>query len=322
MSGSFFECVDAGSENCPCYLSETNDCMTCTRLQGLGYCDCKWVGVCIYNEFMWNKESAKNPRVDIDVEIVSKKMFGDQVMVLVLQTNKYLSQRFKYPGTYVFIRHSEDIEMYNVPMSIMYVDTIKDQIHIAVKVISAKTKRLLEAKTKLKLRGPYRNGILGLKHLENAVNGNMLILGKSMGVAPAIKLAKYYNIKSSIDFVADLNRLECNFIEPYLKDTHTKVHYMNFKNSQDLDLIKSMVKKKDYDAIVMFTSDKYIAIFDELLKSVNYKKDYAVINNFNMCCGEGVCGACSYMTENGEVIKMCKCQMKGKEVLKRRPIHV
>lgn len=322
MSGSFFECVDAGSENCPCYLSETDDCMTCTRLKGLGYCDCKWVGVCIYNEFMWNNKQAKNPRVDIDVDIVSRKMYGDKIMILVLQTNKYLSQRFKYPGTYVFIRNSQDIEMYDVPMSIMHVDTIKDQIHIAVKIISAKTKRLLEAKTKLKLRGPYRNGILGLKHLDHAIGGKILVLCRSMGVAPAIKLTEYYNTKSSVDFVADINRIGCNFIEPYLDHIKANVHYMNFKEEQDLEIIKMMVEKKKYDAIIMFTSDKYITIFDEMLNSINYKNDYAIINNFNMCCGEGVCGACSFMTESGEVIKMCKCQMKGKEVQKRRPINV
>lgn len=318
---SFLECIDAGSENCPCYLSETNDCMTCTRLQGLGYCDCKWTGVCIYNEYMWNNKKAKNPRQNIDVEIVSKKMFG-QVMVLVLQTNKYLSQRFKYPGTYVFIRHSEDTEMYNVPMSIMYVDTDKDQIHIAVKIISSKTKRLLEAKTNLKLRGPYRNGILGRKHLDNAEGGNLLILCRNMGIAPTIKLIKYYDLKSNIDLVADINTLESNYAEPYLNETNANVHYMNFDDSQDINLIKSMINEKNYDAIALFTSDKHIAFFDEMLKTTKYKNDYSIINNFNICCGEGVCGACSFMTESGEVIKMCKCQMKGKEILKRRPINV
>ena len=27
-------CIDAGSENCPCLLAESGDCITCSRLKG------------------------------------------------------------------------------------------------------------------------------------------------------------------------------------------------------------------------------------------------------------------------------------------------
>lgn len=322
MGGSFFECIDAGSENCPCYLSLTDDCMICTRLKGLGYCDCQWTGVCIYNEFIWNRREAKNPREDTEVKIVDKKIYKDQIVVFILETNKYLSQRFKYPGTYVFIRNPLDKEMYDVPISIMYVDTEKNHIHIAVKIISAKTKRIMDAESTLIIRGPYRNGILGLKNLKNAIGGNMLVLCKSMGIAPAVKMIKHYDENCKIDVIADINRLAFNFAESYLTDCRASLKYMNFKVSEDLDSIKAMIKEKSYDAVVIFASEKYIALFDELFKSIDYKTDYAVVNNFNMCCGEGVCGACSFMTEKGEVVKMCKCQMKGEEVLKRRPKYV
>ncbi len=319
MEGSFFECVDAGSENCPCYLSLTNDCMTCTRLKGLDYCDCRWTGVCIYNEYIWNRKQAKNPRNEIKVKIIDKKTYDDQVVVYILKTDKYLAQRFKYPGTYIFVRNPEDQMMYDVPISIMYVDVEKDEIHIAIKIISVKTKKIMEANETLIIRGPYRNGLLGLKSLKNVMNGKMLILCKSMGIAPAVKLIKYFDKNCEMDLIADRNRLSCSFAEAYLSDTQVNIQNMNFKNQKDLDFIKTMVIKRKYDEIVILTSDKYIRIFDDLLKSIPYNNVYAVVNNFNMCCGEGVCGACSFMTEEGEVIKMCKCQMKGEEVAKRGP---
>lgn len=322
MGDSFFECVDAGSENCPCYLALTNDCMTCSRLQGQDYCDCSWVGVCIYNEFIWNNKKAKNPREEIETKIINKKTFDKQVVVFELETSQYLSQRFKYPGTYIFVRSPEDHAMYDVPISIMSVDSERDRIHIAIKIISAKTKKIAAADKTLIIRGPYRNGILGLNKIKNAVGGKMLVLCKSMGIAPAVNFIEYYNESSKIDLISDINRLPYNFAREYLKDCETQIRYLNFKDLNDLEYIKSLVKQKKYDSIMLFTSDKYISIFDALLKSIDENQEYAVVNNFNICCGEGVCGSCSVTTKEGKVVKMCKCQMSGKEVFERGQKHV
>ncbi|NFG18899.1 sulfide/dihydroorotate dehydrogenase-like FAD/NAD-binding protein, partial [Clostridium botulinum] len=43
------DCIDAGSEYCPCHLAETGDCILCSQLSGKKFCDCiNWKGVCIY----------------------------------------------------------------------------------------------------------------------------------------------------------------------------------------------------------------------------------------------------------------------------------
>ena len=317
MDGSFFECVDAGSENCPCYLALTNDCMTCTRLKGLDYCDCRWAGVCIYNEFIWNGKQVKNPREDILAKIVNRDEYNNEVVVFTLKAGKYLTQRFEYPGTYIFVRNPEDQAMYDVPVSIMDTDTGEGNIHFAIKTISAKTKRIVEAEEELIIRGPYRNGLLGLKNLKEAMEGKMLVLAKSMGIAPAVKLIKYFDGNCEIDLAADLNRMKGNFAKDFLSDCQVNTWNMNFKDLKDLDIIKELVKKKNYEKIAIFASDKYIIMFDKLLKSIDYNKEYATVNNFNMCCGEGVCGACSLKTQDGKAIKMCKCQIKGDKYVKR-----
>lgn len=310
MVRSFFECIDVGSENCPCYLAETGDCLTCSRLAGLDYCDCRWQGVCIYNEYSWNQKKVKNPREEIATKIVDKKIFKGNIHVIVLQGNKYLCQRFKFPGTFIFARNSDYKEIYDVPLSVMYVDNEKDQIHIAVKVISAKTKAIVESKDELLIKGPYRNGIIGLKALERNVEGRMLILCRNMGLAPAVKLVDFYKGKKEIDLIMDDYRLEENFAQPYFKELGIVPLRRNFKNDEDLQEIKKIIKEGSYDSTIIFASDKYISFFEKLIED---KKNYAILNNSNMCCGEGICGACSYVDKNGEVIKMCKCQMKAKD---------
>ena len=44
------DCIDAGSEFCPCHLAESGECILCSQLQGSHFCDClNWKGVFIKN---------------------------------------------------------------------------------------------------------------------------------------------------------------------------------------------------------------------------------------------------------------------------------
>ena len=65
-------CIDAGSENCPCLLAESGDCITCSRLQGKDCCDCNWRGVCIYNEYIQNGKKINNRRESKKTRILKK----------------------------------------------------------------------------------------------------------------------------------------------------------------------------------------------------------------------------------------------------------
>ena len=73
--------------------------------------------------------------------------------------------------------------------------------------------------------------------------------------------------------------------------------------------------KKQYDCVLILTSDYYIQSIGALVKRILPEADIAVMNNFRICCGEGVCGSCSHETQDGETLKMCKCQVSGKDVL-------
>ena len=57
------ECIDSGTEFCPCKLAEAGECIICSQLQGSCFCDClNWKGVCIYHEFINNGSKAKEGR--------------------------------------------------------------------------------------------------------------------------------------------------------------------------------------------------------------------------------------------------------------------
>ena len=68
-------CADVGTANCPCPLAETGDCLICGRLSGKDCSDCKWSGVCIYNEYIQNDKIIRNRRKNFRASIVEKREY-------------------------------------------------------------------------------------------------------------------------------------------------------------------------------------------------------------------------------------------------------
>jgi len=71
-----------------------------------------------------------------------------------------------------------------------------------------------------------------------------------------------------------------------------------FKGTQHLTRI---YEEGGYDTLIVLASDYYIEEIGKILKID------ARSNNFRLCCGEGICGACSYTDDFGRTFKMCKC---------------
>ncbi|QEK12196.1 hypothetical protein FQB35_07305 [Crassaminicella thermophila] len=185
------ECIDAGSEYCPCYLAETNDCIMCAHLQGKSFCDCSWSGVCIYQEFYWCGNKKKYERKEFKGKIIEKKYISEDVMIFKIAVTKTLARQLKQPGSYVFIRELDKPLFFNVPMSIMNADEYKGEIDIAVKVLGIKTKTLMECDKEIFVKGPYWNGVLGLKNLKSTKEKNVLVVARGVALAPSVLAIKY-----------------------------------------------------------------------------------------------------------------------------------
>jgi len=322
-------CIDAGSENCPCYLAVTGDCLVCSRLQGKDYCNCNWRGVCIYNEFMQGNKKVNNPRTDFDAQIVQRKFYKEDLVVYILDVGKGFALKTERPGSYLFVKAEGSSSFFDIPISVMKADAEKGQIHLAIKIISAKTKALLTATEKLVLRGPYRNGIHGISPIlkKKEKNQKTLILAKGIGIAPGLLARSALQYKGSVDMVIDTEKISDGLIEDYIgpdpnRDSQTgegsgMIRYLTLTESSSADEIKDMMMKNRYDNVLLLASDYYIETLGKIIKIMRPEADLAVSNNFRICCGEGLCGSCSVDTSASGTIKMCKCQVKGDELLNR-----
>ncbi len=315
-------CIDAGSENCPCYLAVTGDCLVCSRLQGKDYCNCDWQGVCIYNEFIQGNKKVNNPRRDFEARIVERKFYKEDLVVFILDVGKGFAMKGGRPGSYLFVKGRNAADFYDIPISVMKADVEKGQIHLAVRIISSKTKTLILANEKLVIRGPYRNGVHGVATMikKKGRSHRTLIVTRGMGIAPGIMASEEFSAKGNVDLVVDTEKINTQLIGDYLEPSG--IQYLSLSDKDAAAGLERQMREKQYDNVILLASDHYIEKLGKIAKKVLPNADLAVSNNFRICCGEGLCGSCSVDFPSGETIKMCKCRMDGEEIYNNIPIRL
>ena len=310
MGDHSFDCIDAGTENCPCYLALTGDCLICSRLQGKDSCDCQWKGVCIYNEFMQGNGRINNPRMEFPATIVEKTRYLDDLIVFTLDVGKGFALKASRPGSYVFLRGMAAKTFYDTPICVMKTDPERGQISLAVKIISSKTKTLSEEQQTLMVRGIYRNGILGIDAITGKeVRGKkFLIMAKGTGLAPGMLAAKHLWHKNRADWIIDLDKINEDMICDFLGEGDGTIRYLDLLHPESMEELKGIMKEEGYDGVILLASDFYLRQLSRLVEETLPNARIAMSNNFRICCGEGVCGACSVSDQDGKTFKMCKCQ--------------
>ncbi|MBO0584701.1 sulfide/dihydroorotate dehydrogenase-like FAD/NAD-binding protein, partial [Clostridium botulinum] len=104
-------------------------------------------------------------------------------MVLTIALSHKLCQQLVYPGSFVFLRNKNDFGFYDAPISIMDVDTEENFIKVAIEIRGVKTKTIasLNKNDDVLVRGPFWNGVLGLKNVYRTKNGTSLLISRGIG---------------------------------------------------------------------------------------------------------------------------------------------
>ncbi|MBF8983013.1 sulfide/dihydroorotate dehydrogenase-like FAD/NAD-binding protein [Lutibacter sp. B2] len=315
------QCIDAGSEYCPCYLAECNECIICSHLQGKSACECDWSGVCIYQEFFWCGNKKRNTREECNAKIVQKKMIKEDLAILKIKVNRTLARQLKHPGSYVFVREVDKPTFFDAPMSIMNVDEDKSEIDIALRVVGSKTKSLIEVSEDILLRGPYWNGLIGLKQLKNTSNEEVMVVARGLGMAPAALTLKYLlKNNNKVTFIIDPGKVDIVFIKDYIKEYDVDINILNLKQENDMEKFRNIIKNKNFSLAYSAGSDNFHRVVYKEVKKNNMKTKFVITNNNTICCGEGICGSCICKTANGDEVKMCKTQIQSGQILGKEDV--
>jgi len=322
MAYETVDCVDAGSDYCPCYLAETNDCLICSQLQGKFFCDCiNWKGVCIYQEYVWNGKKKKDLRKNISVSVLEKKMINDRVLFIRFKTSKTMARELNQPGSYIFLRDEKYPEFFNVPMSVMYSDEVIGTVDLLVQINGVKTKVLKDTDDNLLIRGPYWNGILGLKKIKSVKDKNCLIVTRGAAQASSVLVAKKLRFSNNNVFVIldggttnttisrdYFEKLGCKIIETSLID---KKRF----NDSAAETIKRIISKEDIKLVFSGGTDIIHKNIISIIKCCSNNILFSSTNNAYICCGEGICGSCNIRLKDGKRIKACKSQIDPMDIL-------
>jgi len=303
-----YGCVDAGTEHCPCNLAVTGDCLICSRLQGKDACDCQWNGVCIYNEFVQNGQRAAGLRREFAAEVLGRREYDGGVVVLELKAGKGFAQQASRPGSYVFLRHPKRTAYYDVPISVLAADEEAGTIFAAIQEVGPKSKSLLAPAERLSVRGVYRGGLQGAAYLQPGYlkGRKVLFVTKGIGAAPALLTMSRLTEQTSAHWIADDDKVGKTFLEEYKSVCDPQ--YMMLSRQDQLALLQKTIQEGGYDVVAIMTSDYFVSVIRALAEEVLPQAKLVWSNNARLCCGEGICGACTQVNDKGETFRMCKCQ--------------
>lgn len=324
MNYEITDCIDAGTEYCPCHLAEAGECILCSQLSGKTFCDCiNWKGVCIYQEYMWNGGKPKPQRKSYFCKVLKKEEIDKKLIVFTLLTTHKLVQDLVHPGSYIFMRGPQTTQFYDTPISIMDTNLEENWIKIAIEIKGIKTKTINKIKEgeNVLIRAPFWNGIFGLKNVYNTKEGTSIVVARGIGLAPMVPvLKKLYSNGNKIITIIDRGEYKANFVEEYLIAYNCQVVECNTIDRGELsaevkELLNKLMSSENINLVHCDGPDILNIKVSEFLKN---KVKVSCCNNARMCCGEGVCGSCSARFKGRVVKRLCKVQAEPKNLFEGR----
>ena len=289
-------CNDAGSVHCPCVLAACGKCMTCSRLAGKEFCDCKWQGVCVYNEYIQNGSLAAVHRKNLTCRIQKKIWYGDDLVVMRIDVPRGFAEKASLPGSYVFVRPEGNSVFFDMPVSVLRADYEDCTIDLLIKINGIKSKEAAGAEELLAVRGVYSNGLLHSGKLRLCEPKRVLCVSKGVGISPVVNYCRWAHGRNKIDVIVDTDKITRSAAaDCFFGCSLNSLSYESLSTERIIGLVD------EYDIVVLCASD----YFQENIYIPDDKK--VLSNNFTMCCGEGICGACVYTDDKGKTYRMCKC---------------
>ncbi|MEN8075770.1 sulfide/dihydroorotate dehydrogenase-like FAD/NAD-binding protein [Clostridioides difficile] len=301
--------------------------MLCSQLQGSHFCDClNWKGVCIYQEFHDNGNKAKEQRKTYSCKVIEKVLYPEDVLLIKFEAPHKLVIDLAKPGSFIFVRSLENV-YFDVPISILESNIETNIISIMIEIRGVKTKQLLNIEDggEITIRGPYWNGVFGLKNIRKQKNNDTLVIARGIGMAPMIPvLQKLVENDNTVTLIIDKQPFKDIYVTEWLDKLNIVPQEMNLIDKGELSpegkvAIKSLIKYNNISLIHIAGADILTYNIIDFLDSLDRKDiDLSCCNNFKMCCGEGVCGSCTARFSGHRVKRFCKVQASPRGIFEGR----
>lgn len=328
-----YVCTDRGTAKCPCALMAAGQCYTCGMLSR-GKCDCRagWQGVCPYNEYVQNGEKTQPLPTGRALKIRKVEDFSDRLKVLTLEAPLGLALACSRMGSFVLAGEGE----LSLPLSVMEAVLAGTEaelagaeagggtcIRLCLDVTGPKSQaldRAAESGDRLWIRGPFFSGLINAEKYDP--RRLSLVIGRGMAIMP---LLNQKNLLGSglLAMYLDENKLTADFLARYATPLAYRQVTLDESAAGEADAAGSVCGSDELVVLVrgdieycrqqtglapnifLMLSPYYCRLlaerFDLDLAQVIYP------NHANICCGLGLCGACSHTDADGVTVRACKC---------------
>lgn len=311
---SIQQCADAGSQFCPCHLAYSGDCIRCNMINGNNTCDCMWQGVCIYNEIQHNKKQITDQRKEHLCKIDSIKEIKNNIYLVSIQIPNTIAKDLLSPGAYIMLKSKDKVsDIFNAPISVMDVDLDKGILEVVIKPRGIKTKNIINY-DEVYVKGPYFNGIFGIKEIKTTKDSNCLVIVNGLSQVNSINVIRRL-IANNNKVDVFVNNRGVVLDEVMQKIMELGVAIYGIDTDEDKDFIIDYITRNQISFVYSGGGNSFNKNIMNIVDTVDENIKLAVSNNNLICCGEGVCGACT-INLNGERVKTCKSQINSRDFLK------
>lgn len=299
-------CIDAGRENCPCALAEAGSCLVCGRLSGGGCTDCSWQGTCIYTLYEQNGRRLVRGRQEQLLPVARIRTYGAQLRVFVLRADRGFCQKAQTAGAYVFVKAPSADPWYAMPVSVLKSEPDKGLLHLGICSCGPKSAGLFGETEALCVRGVYYNALSGLACLREGAE-ETVVFAKGIAIAPLRNFldggSRYTGKLAGLRLYLDLDKVGQDFFLDYFGDLPAgAVQIRQFAREGLCDLnAEEQSALRESGNIFALASPYYVSQIQQAFGSKVIRPTEG-----NLCCGEGVCGACTCNDEAGRTIRRCK----------------
>lgn len=307
------QCADAGSNYCPCHLAYSGDCIECGLLNSKNKCECIWQGVCIYSEVQHNKNMPINERKEYLCKIEEVRELDNNIFLIKVQIPKTIAKDLSNPGAYILMKSKDrSSDMFNTPISVMDVDVENGILEVVLKPRGIKTKTMINF-DEVFIKAPYYNGIFGIKDIKTTMESNCVVILNGLSQVNSINIVKRLKSNNNkVDVFINNKGVILEDIVKKLSNLDANIYYVDIK--EERDLIIDYIKRNDVSFVYSGGSNSFNKEIMELVDTVDNNIKLAISNNNLICCGEGICGACT-INLNGERVKTCKSQVNSRDYL-------
>ena len=320
----YSKCSDYASDICPCILAESGRCIVCSMCRDEDFCDCTdTVSFCVLQELINNGGKARKRHEVIPCTVVNVKKYESNLCLIRLNVPGIDMASFRRLGCYVIVRVDED-PYFDVPVSVLNDVNDNGTIGLLIQVRGIKTGRFETIKKgdTVFLRGPFFNGIQSVRRVAGFHNGKALVLCRGIGMLPSIQVIEALrNSNNEVTVYLDRAQFNQDVLDAFMQLFEIEVpdiHICNEKGNLTEDYCQTIE-----DAVKNGTGLIHLGMSDYLIrKSVEFMEDrkcmvdVSCINNANICCGEGICGACTDSIGPNRIIRHCKNQLSMDDIRK------